>query len=513
MSFRLAWPDTVSGYYVVVWTAVICILLLVRRGRTRYPPGPKGLPLLGVARSHPKTEYWKTYAQWGRDYGDHGLISFHVLGRRMVVINSREMAETLLDGRGAIYSDRPFPMMSGHLMNRQKSIFIMSYNSRLKSYRKLMHHDFNSRAAQKYWYVQEDEAQILLQGLLRTPENFLAHIDRFSGAVIMRVAFGYEVKSERDYYLQLAQEAMRIGSTAGAPGRWLVDSFPILRHIPNWFPGASFKRKAVEWGNLLYNQSLKPHEYVKRSMAAGTAVPSFTSQYLAAEGGGVVTPELEDIVLWTAGALYSGAFDTTGSNVRAFILVMMCHPEIQARAQEEIDRVIGRGRLPKISDRGSLPYVEAVIKEVLRWASVSPIALPHATSADDEVLGYKIPKGTMVIVNLWAMLHDEAVYAEPFKFDPTRFLGEKQQPDPRDVVFGRGRRSCPGQHIAEASVFIQIASVLATFEIRKELDSTGQEIEPEIAFTTAIVSSVKPFTCRLIPRGKEVEMLIEEGLE
>jgi len=170
---------------------------------------------------------------------------------------------------------------------------------------------------------------------------------------------------------------------------------------------------------------------------------------------------------------------------------MALNPEIQRKAQDEIDSVVGIQRLPKISDRNSLPYLEAIIKEVLRWASVSPIALPHATREDDQVLGYKIPKGCVVVANLWAMLHDDRVYPEPFKFDPTRFLGEKKQPDPREVVFGRGRRVCPGQHIAEASLFIQVASVLAAFDIRKELDSSGREVEPEIGFTTAIVRSVE----------------------
>jgi len=232
MSFRLAWPDTVSAYIFVVLTAACCGLLLVRRGRTRYPPGPKGLPLLGVVREHPRSEYWKTYAQWGEQYGDNGLISFHLLGRRIVVINTREMAEELFDRRGAIYSDRPFPMMSGELMNRHKSIFIMSYNERLKTYRRLMQHDFNPRAARKYWAVQEQEAHVLLKGLYLAPKEFLAHIDRFSGAVIMRIAFGYEVKSERDYFLQLAQEGMRVASLGATPGKWMVDSFPIcmFRH-------------------------------------------------------------------------------------------------------------------------------------------------------------------------------------------------------------------------------------------------------------------------------------------
>ena len=167
---------------------------------------------------------------------------------------------------------------------------------------------------------------------------------------------------------------------------------------------------------------------------------------------------------------------------------MLLHPEIQRSAQAEIDGVVGLHRLPKLTDRPHLPYIDALIKEILRWGTVSPLALPHSTAEDDIAFGYKIPKGCIVIPNIWAMLHDESVYPDPFKFDPGRFIGEKQQPDPRELAFGRGRRVCPGQHIAEASVFIQVASVLATFDIQRDVDDGWYPVaEAEVEFTTAIV--------------------------
>lgn len=175
------------------------------------------------------------------------------------------------------------------------------------------------------------------------------------------------------------------------------------------------------------------------------------------------------------------------SAVQTFFFAMLLHPEIQRSAQAEIDEALGPYCLPVLADRPRLPYIDALIKEILRWGTVSPMGLPHSTAVDDEVFGYKIPKDCVVIPNIWAMLHDESVYPSPFKFDPTRFIGEKQQPDPRELAFGRGRRVCPGQHIAEASVFIQVASVLATFDILREEKDSYPEFEAEVEFTTAIV--------------------------
>ena len=80
---------------------------------------------------------------------------------------------------------------------------------------------------------------------------------------------------------------------------------------------------------------------------------------------------------------------------------MTLHPEIQRKAQEEVDRVIGNDRLPTLSDRGSLPYIEAIILEVLRWQPIVPLNIPHTCTVDDEYEGYRIPKGAIIMVNIW----------------------------------------------------------------------------------------------------------------
>lgn len=89
-----------------------------------------------------------------------------------------------------------------------------------------------------------------------------------------------------------------------------------------------------------------------------------------------------------------------------FFLVMTLYPEVQRTAQEEIDRVIGTDRLPTFADRDSLPYVEAVVKEALRMHPIAPMGLPHVTTADDVCEGYLIPKGAMVLPNIWFVFFD-----------------------------------------------------------------------------------------------------------
>ena len=122
---------------------------------------------------------------------------------------------------------------------------------------------------------------------------------------------------------------------------------------------------------------------------------------------------------------------------------MTLNPEVQLKAQEEIDRVIGNDRVPNASDRESLPYIEAILFETLRWNQVAPLAIPHRLIEDDVHAGYFLPKGTIVIPNLWKMLHDPETYPDPMSYKPERFIaspGHERETDPRTMVFGFGRR-------------------------------------------------------------------------
>ncbi|KAF9010716.1 cytochrome P450 [Cyathus striatus] len=501
-----------SASVPVVLLFTFLVYFVALRRPTRYPSGPPGLPFLGVARSHPKSQFWKAYAEWGQRYGLKNMpISFHILGRRIVVINSVAVAEDLLVFRARNYSDRPFLPMAGELMKRHKNIFHIPYNERLKAYRKFMHQGLGPVATTSYWPTLQDQAYRLVYSLRATPDHFFDHIKRTSAAITLKIGFGYTVTGDDDQFIALSEEILRIASLAGTPGKWLVDSFPFLRYLPDWFPGAGFKRQAKLWSDYSLKLSWRPLEYVKKQMAEGSAEPSFTSRLLDPDYTDTSSPDHDDIVLHTAGALYSAGVDTTVSVMEFFIYAMAKNPAVQRRAQLEVDSVTGRGqRLPTLQDRPRLPYIECILQETLRCASATPLALSHCTTNDDIYNECFIPAKTTVIPNIWAMLHDENDYPDPFRFKPERFFAGTATPrDPRTIAFGFGRRICPGQHIAESSIFIQIVAILAAYDISKVIDSAGIEIEPEAEFTTGLVRHIKPFSCRIIPRSLELMSLID----
>ena len=127
-----------------------------------------------------------------------------------------------------------------------------------------------------------------------------------------------------------------------------------------------------------------------------------------------------------------------------FIFAMITNPGAMKKAQEELDRVVGKGELPDFSHKDSLPYIDALIKELLRWSPPVPLSSPNRAMQDDVYRGYFIPRGATVIQNVWAISRDPSVYPDPDVFNPDRFLKDgKINPlvfDPEDRVFGAGRR-------------------------------------------------------------------------
>jgi len=193
---------------------------------------------------------------------------------------------------------------------------------------------------------------------------------------------------------------------------------------------------------------------------------------------------------------------------------MVLHPEVQKQAQSELDAVLDGRRLPELSDQVSLPYITAIVKESLRWKPVVPLNFAHRLMEDDVYRGYYIPKGSIVLANNWAILHDEKEYHEPAVFNPNRFMKDGQlNPEVREpaAAFGHGRRICPGRYMVQDQLWITIASVLATFALSKEMDSNGVEIMPETGSLPGFLSHPKPFQCNIKPRSNAHAMLIEEA--
>ncbi|PCH38616.1 cytochrome P450 [Wolfiporia cocos MD-104 SS10] len=396
-------------------------------------------------------------------------------------------------------------------------MILLDYGDRWRMHRRWIQNTLSNKASLVAWQIaQKREVSVLLISLIAEPDQFLKHVRRYSAALIMEIAYGYTVKSADDQYVVTMTEAMEGVAGSGNAGATIVDFFPVLKYIPTWMPGAAFKRKAIATQHIVREAVDAPFEWVKKQMKAGIANQSIMSQLIeeSEKKGTLAEDELD--LRGVGGAVFGAGTDTTSSVLATFALTMVLHPQVLRKAQEEIDRVVGPDRLPEFSDRAALPYVESVINEVYRWNVSAPLGIPHCASEDDEFLGYRVAKGTMVIPNIWAMSQKEDIYPDPQEFRPERFMAmgasEMETADPRNYIFGFGRRICPGRHFADSTIWIAVANLIATMNIR-ETKNTGSERKSTTlapSFVPGIVSHPQPFDCCIEPRSARSEALITQ---
>ncbi|SJL18346.1 related to cytochrome P450 CYP2 subfamily [Armillaria ostoyae] len=480
---------------------VLCRLSLsILRRRVTLPPGPKRLPLIGNLWNVPRAaDYpWRTYAKWATTYGD--IFYLDIPGNPTVVINSAQAAADLLEKRSGNYSDRPdFTMMK--LAGWDINFGFMRYCDQWRTHRRMFHQYFQPRAVPAHYPVQLKATSVLLKQLLESPDAFVHHIHHHAGSVIMKTVYGYDVDPKGDRFVELVDRAQESVLAVGNVGAFLVDYIPSLKYVPGWMPGAKFLRLARAWRKDVEEMAEEPFKYTTESVVKGFAPPSYVSENLTKIGTSGNVTHLE-IVRNTAAVAFSAGAGTdvpspghtglgpatprggpplhtkTVSVVLSTILAFLLYPEVQAKAQAEVDAVIGHGiRLPDFDDRPQMPYTNAIVSEVLRWNPAAPLSIAHRSMKEDAYRGYHIPA---VIGNVWAMLHDEKDYPNPLAFDPDRFIpqdGKEAQPEPT-VTFGFGRRICPGRYLALNTAWIAIASMAST------LSFSNAVVEPSDTYTS-----------------------------
>ncbi|KAK7441384.1 hypothetical protein VKT23_016632 [Stygiomarasmius scandens] len=369
-----------------------------------------------------------------------------------------------------------------------------------------------------YYPIQRLALNTLFKKLLDSPQDFNSHFQRHSGTIILRVTYGITSEEDQDFYVKLVHRAIEPFHQAFNHGTYLVDYFPLLKYVPSWLPGAGFKRKAKVWSQYAFDLKDKPWEKIKSSIKAGNTPACFVTENLEKFNG---DKEMEEVIKNCSAVAYLGGSDSSVTLMLSIILTLLLHPEVQERAQAELDAVLGQDgsearRLPDYSDRQFLPYIDAIIDEVMRLHPVTPLAAPHRLMEHDIYEGYWIPKGTTVIGNAWAIIHDQEIYPEPFKFNPDRFIeqeGKVLPPNPALFGFGFGRRICPGRWLALDTTWLVIASLLATCTFKKALDEHGNEIEPVVDYEYALISHPKPYKCRFVPRSPEAVKLMQNGFD
>ncbi|KAL4808248.1 cytochrome P450 [Aspergillus unguis] len=475
------------------YTSITCLLLILLallfftndiRLKKRLPPGPPPLPLLGNKHQIPKNHPWLKFQQWAHAYGPIYTIW---LGRRpTIILSDPTIASELLEKRSAKYSTRPRFVTMGEIYWDMASILVQPYGKEWLVRRRLLHSALTARALENYKALQEAEAARLCFQLLKSPESFEGLFDRLTAGIVFAIAYGHRVDDMRAPVVRQRLEFMHYSSSLNVPGAYLVESFPVLKYLPDWI--APWKAEIKRRGRLEAEANMRLVRVVEvdiESEPDEAVFNSLTKQLLENRKKDPASfPLSERDFSYIPASLFGAGADTTASTLCSAMLAIATNPSVLETAHAELDSVV-QDRLPVFTDLPSLPYIRALVKEVLRWRPVAVLGgTPHASSEDDTYNGYFIPKGTVILGNSWAINLNEEYYANANEFNPLRFLdvdpqslpylsekqiehGKRSHPSKSGhSSFGWGRRICPGAELASNTLLITLSRLLWAFDIK-----------------------------------------------
>ena len=480
------------------------------------PPGPPGEWFAGHFRVIPYENPQFKYIEWGNQYNSD-VLSFNVFGRPVVVLNSVEAAEELLDKHGANYQDRPRFVMY-EVMGWGITLTFLQNGPQFRLHRKLIQGACSPSACKNYRDIQIEEMRTAVRDILDRPQKWELLIRKASASIVLRIGFGVRIRDDDDEYIKMADDANFATTQGGTPASTIGDYFPIITYLPNWLARSAPLRHARDWGFAVREIHDRFWEASEKEILSGNAEPSFMKTHLEAynqsvKKGHPIKPYPADIQ-GAAGAMFIAGGNTTWSTIMVCLLQLLLNPAVKEKARCELDALIGNPptRLPTFSDLSSLPYLHNIVQETYRLVPLSPVGVPHRSIAADTYKGlYSIPAGATVYANARAMCHDSRVYSNPAQFNPDRYFGPERggnsEPYPKGQ-FGFGRRACPGQHLATNSILIFLATLIACVDLELPRDNQGNEIRPQISVSNGLSSHPDHYDCVMKERSQNAKDLI-----
>ncbi|GJE93448.1 cytochrome P450 [Phanerochaete sordida] len=500
-----------SGVVALVYALLHVFRQMKIKALGNLPPGPSGLPIVG---SLPFLSHYPelTLHKYAKKFGP--LYSMFLGDQLFVVVSDPQIVKDLVITNGAIFSSRKEMFMKSKIIFVRRGITATPYDDTWRKHRRLAAQFLSNKAVGNYVPGLELEVKEMLRNLYSkgqagaVPINPQPHAGRTSLNNILTIAFGIRTDTIDHplvgHWLKHSREFM---NCTGPVSNW-VDFVPLLRNFPNMTMinrGKRLHQGLVDTCSGLIND-------VDRRMKAGEDVPDCMAKFLLSVKE---EEKLDDLdIIFVCAAFMIGGVETTAAIKQWFAAHIPAFPMMQARAQMELDRVVGRDRLPQPEDEKKLPYVRAIIKEIERVHNPFWLGTPHLSTEDFNYRGHLIPKNTVVIINSYTMHNDPQRFPEPEKFNPDRYLNDHYSnaesanladPYQRDHwMFGAGRRICPGIPLAEQEIFLAVAGMLWAFNMQQLPDEPIDLKE----YDGLSGRSPVPFRIKMTPRHERVSEVL-----
>ncbi|XP_059190460.1 cytochrome P450 2F2-like [Centropristis striata] len=477
---------------ILLWLFLVFIFLQFKTRKPKnFPPGPPVLPIVGSILNLSLENPLKDFERLSKTYGD--VYSLFLGPKPAVVINGMKAMKEAILTKGVDFAGRPQDMYVNDT-TRRKGLILADYGSSWRDHRRfalmtlrnfgLGKNSMEDRIHGELEYVIDKLDKSV--GKSFSPELMFHNA---SSNIICQVLFGKRYEYDDEFIKVIVQCFTENAKLANGPWAMLYDSFPMIRWLPLPF------QKGFSNSEICRNLSadlLKEHKKTRVPGEPRDFIDCYLDE-LDKRGDGTSFSE-DQLSIYVLDLHFAGT-DTTSNTLLTGFLYLSTYPHIQERCQQEIDSVLGGKDKASFDDRHNMPYVQAVTHEVQRVANTVPLSVPHCTTKDTELMGYSIPKGTLIIPNLTSVLSEEGQWKYPNEFNPENFLndqGEFVKPE-AFMPFSAGPRMCLGEGLARMELFLIIVTMLRKFKFTWPEDAG----EPDYTPVYGVTLTPKPYHMKI----------------
>ncbi|KAJ7319208.1 hypothetical protein OS493_036371 [Desmophyllum pertusum] len=456
--------------------AVILVTLIVNRftATKNLPPGPFPLPIIGNAHkiSHDSRSRHVDLTALEKQYGK--VFRLYLGSQLVIVVSGGNALKEVLVTKSAEFAGRPSLYTLEIYLQNGDGIAFADYSPKWRLHRKIVVSALKmySTGKLKQESIINDEFDLLLKRVASRngqPHDITKEIRLAVMNVICTLVFGSRYELDDPEFTKVIEITEGIVKMIASGS--VVDAFPWLRFFP--FKSVQNLKEKCNERDELVGRIYREHVEANRVENPQDLTDALLKAKKEAEDEdssikGFLTDQQ---LIMTMGEVFLGGSETTASSLCWALLYLIYNPEVQQKLHQELDQVIGPDRLPELRDNEKLPYVKATITETLRISSIAHLS-PRKTTVDTTLQGYDIPKGTTVLVNLWSLHHDPAIWDEPDDFRPERFLDED------------------GEHLARIELFVAFSRLLHNFKFE---NPPGCDL-PTLKPMTGVVLMPQPFS-------------------
>lgn len=464
------WTGKIHPVLAASFVFLFCLeaCLWVRNLRLkRRLPGPLAWPLVGNALQLGPMPHI-TFSNLAKKYGD--IYQIRLGCNDIVVLNGARVIRQALVEHSTEFAGRPNFVSFQHVSGG-KSLTFGSYSKQWRMHRKIVQTTIRAFSSANCQAKKAFEHQVVAEAkeLVGIFLKLSAHGQYFNPGheltvaaanVICALCFGKRYGHDDDEFRALLHHVDQFGQTVGAGS--LVDVMPWLQSFPNPVRNVfkQFKQINQEFFEFV-KKKVEEHRKTFDPEVIRDMSDAIIDVFSETDSTFELTREHTEA---TVADLIGAGMDTVSTGLHWIVLLLAKHPDLQTKLQELMDRVVGRNRLPTVEDRPHLPYLDAFIYETMRFTSFIPVSIPHSTTTDVSISGFKIPKDTVVFINQWSINHDPLKWKDPHVFNPSRFLDENGSLD-KDVtnnimIFSAGKRRCIGDQLGKTEMFLFFAILL-----------------------------------------------------